>query len=63
MTLCRREYEDIKDVVRERIFLGYAREKEKTLARLKRSLGRGAEHSVSGLRGDLWEEAHKKRTR
>ncbi len=59
----RRELKDIKDATRERLALAHAQDKEKTLARLRRSLGRGTGHSVSGLREELWEEAHEKRTR
>lgn len=59
----RREFKDLKDAARERLAVAHAQEKEKTLTRLRRSLGRGTGHSVSGLRGELWEEAHDKRTR
>eukprot|EP00752_Nemacystus_decipiens_P012531 g11099.t1 len=62
MVLARREFKDLQDAARERLAIAHAQEKEKTLARLRRSLGRGTGHSVSGLRGKLWEEAHEKRT-
>lgn len=54
---------DLKDATRERLAIAHAQEKEKTLARLRRSLGRGTGHSVSGLREELWEEANERRTR
>eukprot|EP00903_Cladosiphon_okamuranus_P017497 g16117.t1 len=63
MVLARREFKDLKEAARERLALAHAQEKEKALARLRRSLGRGTGHSVSGLREELWEEAHEKRTR
>lgn len=59
----RREFKDLKDAARERLAIAHAQEKEKIMARLRRSLGRGTGHSVSGLRGELWEEAHEKRNR
>ncbi|CAM9641212.1 unnamed protein product [Ectocarpus fasciculatus] len=63
MVLARRELKGLKDAARERLAVAHGQEKEKTLARLRRSLSRGTGHSVSGLRGELWEEAHEKRTR
>ncbi|CAN0290945.1 unnamed protein product, partial [Ectocarpus sp. 8 AP-2014] len=63
MMLARRELKDLKDAAREGLAVAHAQEKEKTLARLRRSLSRGTGHSVSGLQGELWEEAHEKRER
>ncbi|CAM9680363.1 unnamed protein product, partial [Ectocarpus sp. 4 AP-2014] len=63
MVLARRELKDLKDAARERLAVEHAQEKEKTLSRLRRSLSRGTGHSVSGLQGELWEEAHEKRER
>lgn len=60
---CRRELKGLKDAARERLAVAHAQEKEKTLTRLRRSLSRGTGHSVSGLQGELWEEAHEKRER
>ncbi|CAN0014959.1 unnamed protein product, partial [Ectocarpus sp. 13 AM-2016] len=63
MVLARRELKDLKDAARERLAVAHAQEKEKTLSRLRRSLSRGTGHSISGLQGELWEEAHEKRER
>ncbi|CAM9790589.1 unnamed protein product [Ectocarpus sp. 6 AP-2014] len=63
MVLASRELKDLKDAARERLAVAHAQEKEKTLSRLRRSLSRGVGHSVSGLQGELWEEAHEKRER
>ena len=57
------EFKDLKEAARERLSVEYAQEKEVTLRRLRRSLGRGTGHSVGGLRGELWEEAQEKRAR
>ncbi|CAN0530066.1 unnamed protein product, partial [Laminaria digitata] len=55
------EFKDLEDATRERLAVAYSQEKEVTLRRLRRSLGRGTGHSVGGLRGELWEEAQEKR--
>lgn len=61
--MCRRELKYLKDTTRERLAVEYAQKKEKVIAGLRRSLGRGAGHNINGLRGELWDDAFAQRTR